>query len=184
MGRAFCRSIRAMLRKLSEVIDSIQEKFGFLTSLLIWPMFAVVIYEVIMRYVFDSPTIWGFETTTYIYGVHFMLGLGYTYLHDGHVKVDVIVTRMKPKLQLIISIFCHLVIFIPVYLLLTFYAAKFAISSIITKEHSWTSWAPPIYPLKTLMAIGFFMLFVQGVSSLLKDIAMLTSLNKHQIDKK
>ena len=52
-----------------------------------------VLYEVIMRYVFDAPTIWGFKATTFLYRVHFMLGLAYTDVTDGHVEVDIFTAR-------------------------------------------------------------------------------------------
>ncbi len=41
------------------------------------------------RYFFNSPTIWGLELTTFIYGVHFVMGFGYTEKYDGHVSVDI-----------------------------------------------------------------------------------------------
>jgi len=74
-----------MLEKISSAIDSFNRKEGEWCALLIIPLTLVVIYEVIMRYVFDAPTIWGFEATTFIYGVHFMLGLAYTDVTDGNV---------------------------------------------------------------------------------------------------
>ena len=63
-----------MLTKISKAIDTINTKQGDVTSLLILPLAIVVFYEVIMRYVFNAPTIWGFEATIFLYGLHFMFG--------------------------------------------------------------------------------------------------------------
>ena len=156
-----------------KTIDTIQDWFGFWVAMLIFPMVLVVIYEVIMRYVFNAPTSWGFEATTFIYGLHYMLGFGYALLHNSHVKVDVFVSLLPKRKRNIISLICNLFMFLPVFALLSYGCITFAWDSIIGLEKSWTSWAPPIYPFKSLMALGFIMLLLQGVSSLLKDFQTL-----------
>jgi len=72
------------------------------------------------------------------------------------------------------------VFFIPVFFLLSIGTIKFAWASILNLEHSWTSWGPPIYPFKSLMALGFIMLFIQGLSSILKDVQGLRSNNSQE----
>ncbi|MCF8106206.1 MAG: TRAP transporter small permease subunit [Desulfohalobiaceae bacterium] len=164
-----------MPAKTIKTIDTIQDWFGFWTAMLILPMVLVVIYEVVMRYVFNAPTSWGFEATTFLYGLHYMLGFGYALLYNSHVKVDVFVSLLSSKKQTVISLICHLVLFLPVFGLLSYGCITFAWDSIIGLERSWTSWAPPIYPFKSLMALGFIMLWLQGISSILKDIQTLRS---------
>jgi TRAP-type mannitol/chloroaromatic compound transport system permease small subunit len=162
-----------MLDRIIRPIDTVQEWFGFIVAFLIWPMLFITVYEVFMRYAFNSPTIWGFEATTFTYGLHFVLGLGYTYLYDGHVRVSVFVNLLRPSKRALISLACHLVIFLPVYIMLTYGLGDYALTSIKDLEHSWTAWSPPIYPFKALMALGFFMLLLQGVSATCKDIRTL-----------
>jgi TRAP-type mannitol/chloroaromatic compound transport system permease small subunit len=162
-----------MSNKIAATIDKVQDVFGFWTAMLIFPMVLVVLYEVLMRYLFNAPTSWGFEATTFLYGIHYMLGFGYTLKYNGHVKVDVFVSLLSTKKQTLISLLTHLIFFIPVYVLLSWGSIKFAWTSIQGLEKSWTSWAPPIYPFKTLMALGFIMLLIQGVSSIIKDIQKL-----------
>lgn len=159
-----------MIQKIIRSIDKFQDWFGFFVSLLIIPMTVVVMYEVLMRYVFHSPTSWGFEMTTFIYGLHFTLGLGYTLLHNGHVKVDVFVTMLTKKKQHIVALLTTLVMLLPTFFLLSLSCIDFAWTSIKNLEHSWTSWGPPIYPLKALMVLGIILFVIQGISSLLKDV--------------
>jgi TRAP-type mannitol/chloroaromatic compound transport system permease small subunit len=134
---------RIMLEKISSAIDAFSRKEGEWSALLIIPLTIIVIYEVIMRYVFDAPTIWGFEATTFIYGVHFMLGLAYTHVTDGHVKVDIFTGRAKPRTQAVLAILTNLFIFLPVFTCMTIWAWKFAITSTVQHELNSTSWAPP-----------------------------------------
>jgi TRAP-type mannitol/chloroaromatic compound transport system permease small subunit len=165
-----------MSSKIATRIDKVQEVFGFWTAMLIFPMVLIVLYEVLMRYLFNAPTSWGFEATTFLYGIHYMLGFGYTLKYNGHVKVDVFVSLLSARKQTLISLLTHLIFFIPVYVLLSWGSIKFAWTSIQGLEKSWTSWAPPIYPFKTLMALGFIMLLIQGLSSIIKDIRKLRGL--------
>jgi TRAP-type mannitol/chloroaromatic compound transport system permease small subunit len=120
-----------------------------------------------MRYVFNAPTVWGFEATTFLYGIHYMVGLAYTDRFDGHVKVDVFTSRLSPKMQAIFGIITTSVIFLPVFFCLTIWSFKFAFTSIQRLERSWTSWAPPVYPFKLIMALAFLFLLLQGISNVI-----------------
>ena len=167
-----------MLEKISSLIDAFNRKEGEWSALLILPLTIVVIYEVIMRYAFDAPTIWGFELTTFLYGVHFMLGLAYTHVTDGHVKVDIFTSRARPRTQAVIVIITNLLIFLPVFTCMTIWAWKYAITSTMQQELNSTSWAPPVWPIKLLMAIAFSFLLIQGISTVLKALDSLSSAKK------
>jgi TRAP-type mannitol/chloroaromatic compound transport system permease small subunit len=163
-----------MLAKISKVIDTINTKQGDVTSLLILPLAIVVFYEVIMRYVFNAPTIWGFEATIFLYGLHFMFGYSYTEVLEGNVKVDIFTSRMPEKTRAILNIITHCVFFLPVFSCLTYYVFQYALTSTMQHEVNSTSWAPPIWPFKLIMAFCFFLLLMQGVSNVLKSILVLT----------
>jgi len=141
-------------------INTLNKKIGVMTSYLALPLIVVVVWEVVMRYVFNAPTSWGFETTTFIYGVHFVLGFSYTHLHDGHVSIDVFEAKLPHKPRTILR-------------LLTIWSVSYAADSWQNWELASTSWAPPLYPFKTLMAVGFVLLFLQGVSRLIHDFRVL-----------
>jgi TRAP-type mannitol/chloroaromatic compound transport system permease small subunit len=163
-----------MLAKISKAIDTINTKQGDVTSLLILPLAIVVFYEVIMRYVFNAPTIWGFEATIFLYGLHFMFGYSYTEVLEGNVKVDIFTSRMSEKTRAILNIITHCVFFLPVFSCLTYYVFQYALTSTMQHEVNSTSWAPPIWPFKLIMAFCFFLLLMQGVSNVLKSILVLT----------
>jgi len=157
------------------LIDTINEKIGRMGALLILPMVGVVVYEVIMRYVFSAPTSWGFETTTFIYGIHYILGVSYTQLHDGHVCIDIFESKLPTKKRAVLSIITSLLIFFPTFVCMTIFSWVYALDSWKNWEHQSTSWGPPTYPFKTLMAIGFTLLLLQNFSRLLKDWQTITS---------
>jgi len=161
------------MQKISQAINALNEKIGVYGSYLILPMVGVVVYEVFMRYVFDAPTSWGFELTTFIYGVHYMLALAYAHKHDGHVSIDVFEAKLATRTRTLLRIATNLVVFIPTIGLLTIWSIKYAITSWGQWELASSSWAPAIYPYKTLMAVGFVLFFLQGVAKLLEDFRTL-----------
>ncbi|MEX1299669.1 MAG: TRAP transporter small permease subunit [Desulfotignum sp.] len=159
-----------MLESLSNHLEKIIRKQGDITSFLVYPLLIIVVYEVFMRYVLNAPTTWGFEATTFLYGLHYMFGLSYADVHGAHVKVDIFTSLMSEKIQAILSIITNLVLFMPVTICLTIWGIKYAYNSTLGLEVNSTSWAPPIWPLKILMALCLVFLLLQGIANLLKDI--------------
>lgn len=163
-----------MLNTLIKGIDFLVEKQGQLTSFLIVPLLFIVLYEVLMRYAFNSPTVWGFEATAFAYGMHYMLGLSYMENAQGHVRVDIVTSRLPVKVQAVVMIAGYLIIFMPVFGLMTWGAITFAHTATITNELNSTSWAPRIWPYKIVMALSFLLLAIQGLATMLKNVKTLT----------
>ena len=167
-----------MLNPIINTIDALIDWQGKISSFVIYPLVGIVLYEVIMRYVFNAPTVWGFEATGFAYGVHFMLGLSFMERYSGHVRVDIISSRLPEKMQAVLGFLTYAVIFLPVYSIMTWAAFRYAYTSTVTNELNSTSWAPPIWPFKILMAVCFLLLALQGLSTLLKHLRTLTGGNK------
>ena len=104
-----------MLDNITKAIDTFNTKQGELTSLLVLPLLIVVIYEVIMRYAFNAPTVWGFEATIFLYGMHFMFGYSYTEVLEGNVKVDIFTSRLPEKTRAMLNIITHCVFSCPFF---------------------------------------------------------------------
>ena len=165
------------MQNISRAIDALNEKTGLYSSYLILPLIGVVIYEVFMRYVFNAPTSWAFELTVFFYGMHYMLGLGDAHRTNTHVCIDIFEARMQPKNRTILRIITNLVLFMPVMGCIAIWSVKYAATSWAQWEQASSSWAPAVYPYKTIMAIGFILFFLAGVSKLLQDFNSLRSQN-------
>jgi TRAP-type mannitol/chloroaromatic compound transport system permease small subunit len=163
--------------KIARAIDTLNEKIGFYSAFLVLPLIAVVGWEVMMRYGFNTPTSWAFELTVFIYGVHYSFALAYAHKHNTHVAIDVFESRLSERSRTILRIVTNSVLFIPAIGLLTFYTSQLAFFSWRQWEHASSSWAPAIYPYKTLMAIGFLLFFLQGIAKLIQDIRSLKEIN-------
>lgn len=159
-----------MFSKIAGTIEKLNLNQGKLTSMLIFPLLLVVLYEVFMRYGFNSPTVWGFEATAFLYGMHYMFGLSYTDVTKGHVQVDIFTSLAPKKTRAAISALTTLVFFLPVMVCMTIWTTKFAIYSVEGLERNSTSWAPAIWPFKIVMALCFFILLLQGIANLIRDL--------------
>ncbi|HMB15974.1 MAG TPA: TRAP transporter small permease subunit [Pelovirga sp.] len=154
-------------------INNLNERVGKLTGYLIIPLFLVVVCEVFMRYALNAPTVWAFEATTLLYGCHFALGFAYTYKYDGHVAIDVFESRLDTRPRAILRIIVSLVLFIPTMGMMAMAGIRYAANSWGNWELASSSWAPPLYPFKTIMAIGFVLLLLQGIAKLICDFRSL-----------
>ncbi len=159
-----------MLLKFVKVIDTINEWCGSVASLLGYLLFVIVVVGVFFRKVLNHPFIWNFEASYMSYAAMFLLGLGYTLKHKMHVNIDIIYSAVGPKAQLALDIIGFILFLIPFAYVSLKSSTIFALQSWQILEHSQSTWAPPIYPFKTLMPISFALLVLQSIAELIKSI--------------
>lgn len=162
------------IKKITNIFDSVSEWTGRIFIWLIIPLMLVIVYEVITRRFVNRPGIWAFETSIQIYAFHFMILSAYTLLKKQHISVDIIVSRWPQKTRSILNLVIYLTLFFPFILVILFEGIYYAQESWAIKEVSYTVFAPPIYPIKTVIPVTAFLLLIQGVSDFLKNIIILT----------
>ncbi len=158
------------LRRITSTLDIPGAIVGKAAAWLIVPMVGVLVYEVIARFGFNSPTTWAYDITFMLYGTLFMLGAAYTLGRDSHVRADFLLHILPPRWQGMIDALFIVVLFFPAIYFFT----------VATFDYAWISWQrgeriptspmmPIIYPLKTVMPVTGALLLIQGVSELLKS---------------
>lgn len=160
-----------MLLTILRTIDSISEVSGKLAAFIVIPNFLALVYEVIARYIFKSPTIWSYDVTYMLYAAHFLLGAAFTLKHRRHTRVDVFYSHWSPRVQAIIDVVCYLVLFFPAMLVLIYGGVGLVHESLIMQERSQaTPWRPVVWPFRALLPLGFFLLCLQGIAEFLRRI--------------
>jgi TRAP-type mannitol/chloroaromatic compound transport system permease small subunit len=141
-----------------------------------WAVISVFVYyyEVIARYVFNSPTNWVHESMFLMYGMQYMLCGAYAYREDQHVRVDVFYVKLSPRGRAIADIITSVFFFIFI-LTMTWTGARFALDAINNGEVSFTEWGIQYWPVKLMLPIGAALMALQGLSKLIKDIVFVTS---------
>ena len=162
------------MRTIVRVIDAISEWTGKATRWLCVALVGVMTFEVIMRYVFNAPTIWAPETSMMLGATIFAVGWAYIHRHQAHVRVDVIYRLLSPRQRAIIDVVFTLLFLFPFVIILTYYAAdKMWQSWAIGEKMIETYWYPPAGPLRTVVFLGFFFLALQSVAGFIRDLYLL-----------
>lgn len=149
-------------------IDRVNEQAGRLAALLLLPGMAITLYEVLARYVFNSPTLWVNESMQILFGFYFLLGGGYTLLHGGHVRVDVLLHGMSGRGRRRANIFAMLVVLFYAGVLF-WIGGEQAVDSIAAWERAESAWAPYIWPVLTAVPVAAALLILQAVSLIARE---------------
>lgn len=163
-----------VIKKIYDGIGLLSEWSGKVARWVVFVLILAITYEVVMRYVFNAPTIWVFDVSYMLYAVLCSLGFAYVYYHGGNVRVDIIYVRFSPKGKLIIDIVFTLIFFFPLYFMLTAIFAQDVWYAYQIKETTMRTFFYPLtWPYKTLIAVGFGLLCLQGIATFLKDVIAL-----------
>lgn len=131
-------------------------------------------YEVIVRYVLNSPTSWALDVSYIMYGTLFMMGGAYTLSQDGHVRGDFLYRLWRPRIQAAVELTLYLLFFFPAVTALTLTGWKYAARSWRYGEVSVNSPAGiPIYQFKMVIVGAGALLLLQGAAQALRCVICL-----------
>ena len=154
-------------------IDAVSAKAGeYVAYLGVIAVFAYY-YEVLARFVFNSPTNWVHESMFLMFGMQYMMSGAYAYREDQHVRVDVFYTKFSARGKALADVISSMFFFIFTITLL-WTGWRFAADAVANRETSFTEWGIQYWPVKLTLPIGAALIILQGVSKLIKDILILT----------
>src|SRR5215203_4143131 len=153
------------------VIDGITEWSAYLFALLVIPLIIANVIEVFMRYVMNSPTSWALDVTTMSFGALFMLGASYTLLKGAHVRTDMLWEKFSERTKGIIDSLAFVLFFLPSMIILFAISIDDFFYSLSINEKSTSGvWQPVIWPLRAVIPLGAALLFLQGLSEVMKSL--------------
>ena len=157
--------------RIVRTIDRFTDFTGTLVAWLNLPLAFVVGYEVLMRYVFNSPTDWVFDMTYMLYAAIFMLGASYA-LHKGaHIRTDFYFEKWSIRTKGVIDSVAYIAFFFPALITLLIVGADQAWYSYSLGETSdQTPWRAILWPFKAVVPLAMLLLLVQGVSETIKSV--------------
>lgn len=162
------------LISVAKAIDTLNERLGRWIAWLALIMVLVQFVVVLMRYVFGMGSIAMQESIIYMHGLLFMLGAGYTLLHDGHVRVDIFYREASPKHKARVDIFGVVAFLIPVCVLIWIYSWPYVSNAWRVYEGSKeTSGIQAVFLLKTVVLVFCALVALQGISMLIHSLAVL-----------
>lgn len=144
---------------------------------LFWLVAAIVLLKfgtVAMRYIFSSTSIKLQDSVIYAHATLFMLMVGYAWLRDDHVRVDMLYAGMSRRARAVVDLFCVLFAVLPFCGLLGWFAWPFVRASWAIREGAlFFGGLPGTYLLKTVILVFTLLLFLQAVAIALRCIAVI-----------
>jgi TRAP-type mannitol/chloroaromatic compound transport system permease small subunit len=153
------------------VIDKFTEYTAYLFALLVIPLIISNVYEVFSRYVLKDPTIWALDMTSMSFGALFMLGCSYALLKGAHVRTDMLWDKFSIAKKGTIDSIAFVLFFLPTMAVLFYISVDdFLYAYSINEKSNSGAWGPIIWPLRAVIPLTALMLFLQGISELMKSL--------------
>ena len=139
-----------------------------------WSVIAVFVYyyEVLARYIFNSPTNWVHESMFLMFGMQYLISGAYAYLADSHVRVDVFYARLSARAKAVTDLLTSVFFFVFAGTLL-WTGITFFMDAMGVWEVSFTEWAIQYWPVKATVVLGALLILLQGLAKLAEDAAIL-----------
>jgi len=159
------------MKRVLHSVDKFSEWCGTIIAPLALAYMAILMIEIIARYLFNSPTKWAHEISTFIFGAQFMLAGAYCFWRGSMVNVEIIYNRFPIRVRAIIDLFTFL---LPLFMCVTMIWMGWAFfwDSFLGREVSQTVFGPPLYPMRAVIPISAFLLLVQVAAKFIRDISL------------
>ena len=164
------------LLALSRAIDTVNEHVGRLVYWCILVMVLVSSGNATMRYTFNMASNAWLELQWYLFAVVFLLCSGYTLLHNEHIRIDVVSSRLSRRTQVWVDVFGLVCFLLPMSLFIMWLSWPIFMNAWTSGEISGSAGGLIRWPARMLVPLGFLLLSLQGISELIKRIAYLRGL--------
>ena len=167
--------MRALL-KLSGLIDAINVQIGRWCAWAILLAVAVSAINAVVRKAFDMSSNAWLELQWVLFSLVFLLCASWTLRDNEHIRIDIVNNQLPRWLRNTIEIAGHTFFLLPLTIVMIVTGIPFFNGSFAINEQSTNAGGLPQWPAKSLIAIGFAMLFAQAISELIKRIAIIRGL--------
>lgn len=161
------------LLSLSRSIDRVNTVFGWIAAWFVLLSCLISAGNALSRYLFSISSNAWLEIQWQLFSGIFLLGAGYVLKENGHVRVDLLYGPTSPRTKLWIDVFGILFFLFPSMGVLAYFGWSFFVPSFVSGEHSSNTGGLLLWPVKALMPLGFGLVFLQGISELVKRVAAL-----------
>jgi TRAP-type mannitol/chloroaromatic compound transport system permease small subunit len=159
---------------LSRAIDAMNQRIGSIADWLVLLSCLISAGNAFSRYAFNVSSNAWLEIQWYMFGAVVMLGASYTLKKNEHVRVDIVYANVSTRRQIGIDIFGFILFMLPATVIMTYLSWPIFYNAWHMGEISSNAGGLIRWPVKILLPLGFFLLTLQGISELIKRIAMVT----------
>ena len=170
------------LLAVSRVIDAVNSRLGKWVSWLIVVVVIVSAANATVRKLFDMSSNAWLELQWVMFSIIFLLCSPWTLMSNEHIRIDIINSMFSKTTRNVIDIVGHVVFLLPLTIVMIVTGWPFFTASYSINEQSMNAGGLPQWPAKSLIVIGFTLLFFQGISELIKRIAVMRGLISEPYD--
>lgn len=163
----------AAMLAISSAIDRLNGVIGRWIGWAILVAILVSATNAIVRKTFNMSSNAWLELQWYLFGAAFMLAAAYTLKQNEHIRIDIVYGLFSRRVQHWIDLLGHLLFLMPFVILMIYYFVPYVSLSVRSGEMSGSSGGLIIWPAKALLLFGFIQLGLQGVSEIIKKIAIM-----------
>lgn len=150
------------MQKTINCIDSVSSLLGKTAMALTCLLVCSMLYEVIARYVFQSPTLWAFDLSYMLNGSIFLLAGAYSLKHEAHVRIDFLSTKLPLRFQQHLNAVVYAFIIGPIFIAFSWVSTHKAYKAFLTGEvENVSPWAPLVWPFYSIIALGLIAITLQ-----------------------
>jgi TRAP-type mannitol/chloroaromatic compound transport system permease small subunit len=172
-------ALDALLKALlpaARVVDATNAWIGRRLSWLILAAVVVSSVNAVVRKIFDMSSNTWLELQWVLFSLVFLLCAPWTLLANEHIRIDIVNNLMPKPVRNVIDIVGHAFFLLPLCIVLVVTGFPFFVKSALIDEQSWNTGGLPQWPVKSLIFIAFALRFLQGLSELVKRIAVMRDL--------
>ncbi len=157
------------------VIDRVNDVIGRVMAWLCLAMVLTTCAVVVLRYAFAVGFVWLQESYVWMHALVFMVGAGYTLLHDGHVRVDVFYRGAGPRFRAWVDLVGSLVLLLPVVVVVAYVSYPYVADSWTRLETSREAGGlPGLFLLKSVILLFCLLVGLQGLALAGRSLLVLT----------
>jgi len=157
------------LQKICKAIDKVVMITGK-TAALMMPFLAfIVAFEVFSRYILDSPTIWAFDLSLFLFGYIAALGGAYAQQKRAHINVDILYNRMTPKTRSVFNLVTYSLGIFFLLIIISMSLGKYE-EAIEFDYRRQSEWAPPMFHFWIMMIIACSLFIAQLGRDMIQEI--------------
>ena len=165
-----------VINAICKGIDKVNDILGQVFSVLSLGILAVIIIEVVLRRLFNSPQIWTQDLIVMLFACYIILICAYGFQKKAFVAVDVLFAQLPQLAQHILHLVTYVIFLVPFVFALLPVSWSFFLKAYTTGEQTYSVWAAPTWPVKLCLFIGLALLAIQSVSEILKQVQAIVEL--------
>jgi TRAP-type mannitol/chloroaromatic compound transport system permease small subunit len=167
--------LRALL-PVSQGIDTLNRRLGRWIAWLIFAAVVVSSVNAVVRKVFDTSSNSWLELQWVLFSAVFLLCSPWTLLSNEHIRIDIVNHQLPKRVRDWIDLIGHAFFLLPLTIIMIWLGIPFFLSSWGVSEQSFSAGGLPQWPAKSLVTIGFALLFLQGISEIIKRASVMRGL--------